>query len=82
MLNEIGEGMNRLIDETPIGVVAMIGGFGFVQSIIDWASPILQFFILLGSTILVGWKVYFIYQSIKKNVKHTIKAKKSKKYDK
>jgi len=78
----MGGNMHRFIDETPVGVMATIGGLGFLQSLINWATPTLQFIVLLGSAVLVVWKVWLIYQQIKIRIKNKSKLKKQNKHEK
>lgn len=62
--------MHRLIDETPVSAVVMISGIGALQMFIKWASPVLQFIILLGSALLIMWKVYLAFEQLVRKIKN------------
>ena len=68
--------MHNFVENIPVSIVAMIGGFGFLQSLVQWSTPTLQFIILLGSAILVVWKVWLVGKQIYSSIKNSLKKKK------
>jgi len=65
----LGCSMHRFIDDTPVSAVVILSVTGALQMFISWATPALQFLILLGSAILVVWKCCLAFEQMYKKFK-------------